>query len=112
MKKADLEQQLETMKSALEHVIKERDKFMKLYDDTLKSLEHVKEEYDYQMFKERNGKNLERFIKEYISEHVQVKSTCNEANYIDTMVIIDNDVVQTNTGEVSVSHLTDYDKCY
>ena len=104
MKKSELEILVSELESKIRNIREEKDSYKSRYETLLNSLNDRIEDAKYEDFKNQNGKFLDRFMKEWVREHVSVDINGDDCpNYVDVILKIDDETVSTNTGSISVS---------
>lgn len=104
MKKADLEIKIKRLQEEVVKLRKEKSEFENLARNLTDGIPVLIENAMYEKFKNENGKFLDRFMKEWISEHVSVEiDGDNCSNYVDVRLKVDDEIISTDTGSISVT---------
>lgn len=111
MKKAELEEIIQSLRNQLASSRRDADLYKERYHALLEKQNEIKEDALYENFKDQYGVFLNRFMKEWMNEHVSIDIDGSDCpNYVDVMLNIDNETISRNTGSISVSGIVR--ECY
>lgn len=104
MKKADLEIEIKRLQEEVVKLRKEKSEFENLARNLTDGIPVLIENAMYEKFKNENGKFLDRFMKEWMSEHVSIEiNGDNCSNYVDAALYVDDEKFSESTGSISVT---------
>lgn len=95
--KAQLEQQIMELRDSLAHARREADEYKNKFHEINDSLAQIIEDKMYEKFKADNGAFLNRFMKEWVSDHLTVTGNGEDYGCLDISVRVDNESVHTDT---------------
>ena len=97
MKKEQMQQVIDEQQTRIQSLYESLKNQKDNYEEIIKKMSEEKEEQDYQNWKQLNGKFMERFMFEYLSEKMHVNVDMDESNYLDMSLSIDETVISSET---------------
>ena len=97
MKKEQMQQVIDEQQTRIQSLYESLENQKDNYEEIIKKMSEEKEEQDYQNWKQLNGKFMERFMFEYLSEKMYVNVDMDESNYLNMSLSIDETVISSKT---------------
>ena len=106
MTKAQLEIKIESLNETLNMYKKlytEAHEQLKEVTDKVSRIDEIKQDALYENFKSQYSVFLNRYMKEWMSEHVSIHVNGNNTNYVEVALGVDNEIICCGDDSISVS---------
>lgn len=103
MTKAELQELLEIREKEVSRISNERNELrekLKLVPEQIENAKKDMEDKIYKEWKYSQEKFLNRFIGEYLKEHLSIEVECSEGGYVDANLYVDKEQISNGFGQV------------